>query len=183
MGTAGGCSGNQCTCNGVSLGCGANVPTCGSWDFNSNKVENWRYGSYDLDHGTTGALHTATINGSPALTASFTNTTGSSLTAEFSVDLCPNAAIVNPSTYALSYDVYFLTTSGGRFGSGDAQAFMTDGSGVLLSCQPFISPASDEWSSEKCTNLPSAMKNLTLVFRLPDWTGDVYVDNVRFTPK
>jgi hypothetical protein len=104
--------------------------------------------------------------------------------AEFSVDLCPNAAILNLTNYTISYDIYFQTTNGSKFSSGgNVDVFLADGSTVLLSCQPFLSPASDQWITGTCTNLPSAMKNLTIVARPASWTGDIYVDNVRFSPK
>jgi hypothetical protein len=162
------------------------VPTCGSWDFNSNTVEGWHYGSYydPSQQAAVGALHTATINGSAALTTSYKNTTGNLMSAEFSVDLCPNTAILNLSNYTLSYDMYFLTTSGLKFGfENGVDTFLADGSGVLLSCQPFLSPASEQWLTGTCSNLPSAMKNLTIIARAGNWTGDIYLDNVRFTPK
>jgi len=162
------------------------VPTCGTWDFNTNTLEGWRYGSYypAEQQGMVGPLHTATTNGTPALATSYKNTTGNLESAEFSVDLCPNTALLNLANYKLSYDVYFLTTSGSKFATNNGvDTLLADGSGVILSCQPFLSPASDQWNTGTCTNLPSAMKNLTIVLRPGIWTGDIYIDNVRFTLK
>lgn len=162
------------------------MPTCGSWDFNSNTLENWRYGSYysAAQHGTVGSLHTVTINGSPALSTSFSNNTGNFEAAEFSVDLCSNAALLNLSTYTLSYDIYLQTTSGSKFGfDNGVDTFLADGSSLMSSCQPFLSPASDQWLTGTCTLLPTTAKNLTIVIRFGNWVGDIYLDNVRFTPK
>jgi hypothetical protein len=190
-GTTGTCSSNQCACEGSSaLLCGATVPTCGSWDFNSGTVEGWRFGDYysASDHHWVGALGTTITNGSPALSAKFDSTAAGSGTAEFEVDLCPNTAIINLSTYTLSFDFYFQTTTGTRF-SQDAMdsndLFLASNNSVFTGCQPFTEPGSDQWIHATCSSLPSSATNLTIIFRLNEagWGGNVFLDNVKFTPK
>jgi hypothetical protein len=163
------------------------VPTCGSWDFNSNTVEGWKFGDYSgtAEHAWVGSIGTATTNGSPALTAKFDGVNQAGTVAEFEVDLCPNGSILNLSNYVLSYDFYFLTTGGTRFSpGGDAQSFLANNRTVITGCQPFADPGSDEWIHGECANLPSSLTNLTIVFRLSvQWAGSIFIDNVKFTPK
>jgi hypothetical protein len=171
------------------LACGVNTPTCGSWDFNSNTVENWRFGDWDTagNHHWVGSLGTMTTNGSPALFARYDNAQGGSGTVEFEVDLCPNGAILNLQNYVLTYDYYFLTTGGTRFspnGQDSTDSILISNQSVLTGCQPFSEPGSDEWIRGTCANLPASVTNLTIVFRLANgWAGSVFLDNVRFTPK
>lgn len=189
VGTTGACGSNQCTCeNSTALACGASVPTCGSWDFNSNSVEGWRFGDYytDSDHRWVGSLGTTVTNGSAALSAQFNGASQGGGIAEFEVDLCPNGAILNLANFALSYDVYFLTTGGTRFSQDPSDAtdsFLASNRTVLTGCQPFLDPGSDAWLNGQCSNLPSSATNLTIIFRLSTgWAGTIFLDNVRFTP-
>jgi hypothetical protein len=134
-----------------------------------------------------GSLTTGTTNGSPALKAQFNGTSQGDGTAEFEVDLCPNGAILNLSSYKLSYDFYFLTSSGTRFSpdpSDGTDSVLVNGNSVITGCQPFVEPGSDEWLTGTCSNLPSSVTNLTIVFRLQvGWAGTIFLDNVKFTPK
>lgn len=164
------------------------MPTCGSWDFNSNTVEGWRFGDRDPDnHHFVGSLGVTTTNGSPALSAKYDGTSAGYGTVEFEVDLCPNTAILNLSSYVLSYDFYFLTTGGTHFSQDDTDgtdSYLVNGNTVLTSCQPFTDPASDQWIHGSCSLLSTSMTNLTIVFRLGlGWAGTVFLDNVQFTPK
>jgi len=150
-------------------------------------VEGWAYGSYRAasEHGTTGSLTTTMINGSPALSTHFDNSTGKYV-AEFGINLCPNASIINASTYTFSYDAYFQTTSGNRFtdSNTDNQTFFSNGSSVILSCQPYLVPTSDQWNHGECSAMPSAETNITIIFVInTPWAGNIFVDNVKFTPK
>jgi hypothetical protein len=172
-----------------SLVCGANVPTCGSWDFNSGMVENWRFGDRESasQHHWVGTLGTTFTNGSPALSAEY-NGAGATGVIEFEVDLCPNGALLNLSNYILTYDYYFQTTGGSRFSPDTSDAntsYLANGNSVITACQPGSDPASDVWIEDRCANLPAQMTNLTIVFRLGEtaWAGKVYIDNVKFTPK
>ncbi len=189
VGTTGACGSNQCTCEGTSLPCGATTPTCGSWDFNSNTVEGWKFGNSQStsNHRWVGTLGTATTNGSPALRAQFDGVAQGGGVAEFEVDLCSNGAILNLSSYALSYDYYFLTSGGSRFSpdpSDGTDSILINNNTVLTGCQPFADPGSDEWLTGQCSNFPSSVTNLTIVFRLgTGWAGTVFLDNVKFTPK
>jgi hypothetical protein len=188
VGTTGTCSGNQCACEVSSLACGANVPTCGSWDFNSGTVENWRFGDWETDnHHWVGSLGTTITNGSPALSAQYDGA-GSGGVVEFQVDLCPNGALLNLSNYILTYDYYFQTTGGSRFSRDPSDrntSYLANGNSVITACQPGTDPGSDEWITDTCASLPAQMTNLAIVFRLGDtaWAGKVYIDNVKFTPK
>jgi hypothetical protein len=189
VGTTGACASSQCTCEASSLACGASTPTCGSWDFNSNTVEGWKLGDYSSTdvRRWVGSLTTATTNGSPALKVGFNSTSQGYGTADFEVDLCPNGAILNLSNYKLSYDFYFLTSGGTHFSqdTGDAtDSYLVNGNSVITGCQPFAEPGSDMWITGTCSNLPSSMTNLTIVFRLDvGWSGTIFIDNVKFTPK
>jgi hypothetical protein len=171
----------------ANLPCGANVPTCSSWDFDSGTVEGWKIGNYydAAEHGMTTGLSTVVTNGSPALTAKYDNRSGGGWAAEFSVDLCPNVANLNLSNYNFKFDVYLKTNAGSRFsaGTGAADTFVADGRSVILSCMP-LNPASDVWLAASCASLPTSVTNMTVIFRFfQDWAGDIYVDNVRFEPK
>jgi hypothetical protein len=188
-GTTGACGSSQCTCEANSaLACGANVPTCGIWNFNGGSVEGWRYGHYypDDDHHWKGNLTTTQINGSRALSGEYEGSSeGGSL--ELEVDLCPSTAILNLSNYKLSYDYYFLTTGGTPFSQVEQDgndSFMTSGGKVILGCQPFSEPGSDTWITGECSNLPNSLTTLNLIFRIgAGWSGKIFIDNVRFTPK
>lgn len=184
-GTTGTCSGNECACAVSSLACGASVPTCGNWDF-SNGVGNWRFGDRESTHHWVGALGTTFTNGSPALSAQYDGTDGGGAI-EFEVDLCPNAALLNMSNYILTYDYYFQTTGGTMFSPDPSDAnssYLSNGNSVITACQPGTDPGVDEWLKDTCANLPSQMTNLTIVFRVgTSWSGKVYIDNVKFTPK
>lgn len=191
VGTTGACSSSACTCEASSsLACGAAVPTCGSWDFNSGKVEGWRYGDYydSTNHRWLDAAPgTTTTNGSPALSARYDGVSIGYGTVEFETDLCPNGAILNLSTYKVDFDYYFLTTGGGPFGQDPedgTDSFMANGTMPLLGCQLYTDPGSDMWIHASCSNLPSSMTNLTIIFRLgTPWAGTVFLDNITLTPK
>jgi hypothetical protein len=170
------------------LACGANVPTCGNWDFNSSTVEGWRFGDWGQpsDHHWVGSLGTMVTNGSPALYARFDGTQSQGGYVEFEVDLCPNGAILNLSDRVLTFDFYFLTSGGSRFSPDPMDAtdsVLVSDRSVLTGCQPFVEPGSDEWLRGTCANLPASMTNLTIVFRIrTGWAGSVFLDNVRFAP-
>ena len=187
-GTTGSCSSNQCACEVSTFACGASVPTCGSWDFDSNTVEGWRFGDYvdASQHHWVGSLGTTTTNGSPALSATFDGSTDGGV-AEFEVDLCPNTSILNLSSYVLTYDFYLLTTGGTRISQDPddgIDTYLVNNRSVLTGCQPFIEPASETWLTGSCSNLQSSMTNITLVFRFGrQWKGNIFIDNVKFTPK
>jgi hypothetical protein len=183
-GTTNTCVSKQCACKVASLACGANVPTCSSWDFNTGTLEGWRVGDYDAaSSALTTGVSTVVNNGSPVLTASFAYQEGQ-YTAAFAVDMCPNGAIINPSNYVLKYDVFFKTTGGSRFSpGGNASSFLANGGAPLTSCQPFFEPGSDEWLTGSCANLPQTLTSLQIVFRLSSWSGEIYLDNIRFEPK
>ena len=191
-GTTNTCSNNQCACDVSSLACGANVPTCGSWDFDSGTVEGWKVGSYYAkeQHGTTTGLSTLVVNGSPVLTAKFDNRTSVTRgVAEFSVDLCPGATLVDVSKYVFKYDVFFKTTAGRGFTGLDGNdgtgpdTFLANGGAVILGCQPFLYPASDTWEEGSCWVGASATNmNIVIRFSSLQWAGDIYIDNVRFEP-
>jgi hypothetical protein len=189
VGTTGACGGGQCTCeSSTALACAASTPTCGSWDFNGNKLEEWTYGDYrSSDHHWVGELTTAVTNGSAALTAKYDGTAAGYGIAEFEVDLCPNGSILNLTDYVLSYDYYFRTTGGSRFSQDPEDgndSFLVNDSTVLTGCQPFDDIGSDEWIHGDCANLPASVTNLTIVFRLDvGWAGSIYLDNVKLTPK
>jgi hypothetical protein len=190
VGTTGACGSNLCTCEASSaLACGVNTPTCGSWDFDSNTLEGWRFGDFGSpsDHHWVGSLGTMVTNGSPALHARYDGVQAGAGYIEFEVDLCPNGAIVNLSNYVLTYDFYFLTTGGSRFSQSTTDSndsFLASNSSVFLACQPFVEPGSDAWIRGTCSNLPASVTNLTIVFRLTQgWAGSVFLDNVRFTPE
>jgi len=166
------------------------VPTCGSWDFNSGNVETWRYGNYydSSEHRwVSPAPGTTNTNGSPALSAKYDGMAEGGGTVEFEADLCPNGAILNLSTYQVDFDYYFLTTGGPGFGQDPddgSDMFLANGSSVLLGCQPYTEPGSDQWIHVTCATLPSAMTNLTIVWRLATaWAGTVFLDNVTLKPK
>jgi len=191
VGTSGTCSSNQCACEGnTALACGASTPTCGSWDFNSGTVENWRYGDYrdPSDHHWVGSLGTTVTNGSPALSAQYDGLAAGYGAIEFEVDLCPNSAILNLTSYNVSFDFYFLSSPGVTPFSQDPEdgnyMFFVNGSTVLLACQPFTEPGSDQWIHASCGALSSSMTNFTVIFQLGQpWAGKVFIDNVAFTPK
>lgn len=188
VGTTDVCSGNQCACETVTLACGASVPTCGSWDFNSNTLEGWEFGTYYTDSSAAvGDLEIATINGTPAMTVEFDNsdTDDSTDRVEFAIDLCPSTALVNLSTYVFSYDIYLKTGGGsGKFtADGSADAWLISDEGVITACTP-NNPASDVWTTFSCSFLPGAAEHLVIVVRLSrSWTGDIYIDNARLTPE
>jgi hypothetical protein len=152
-------------------------------------VEGWRFGDYytAADHRWVGTLGTTVTNGSPALSAAFNGVSQGGGMAEFEVDLCPNAAIVNLSSFMVEYDVYFQTTGGTPFSQNVSDAtdsFLVNNRTVLTGCQPFLDPGSDAWLHGQCSNLPSSVTNLTIVFRLSTgWAGNIFLDNVRLTPK
>jgi hypothetical protein len=107
--------------------------------------------------------------------------------AQFEVDLCPNAAILNLTNYRLSYDYYFQTTGGTRFSPDPTDitdGFLANNNGVITGCAPSTEPGTDEWLQGECANLPASMTNLTIIFRIQvPWAGVVFLDNVKFTPK
>jgi hypothetical protein len=132
-------------------------------------------------------------NGSPVLTAHFEyDGTGTRGVAEFSVDLCPNGSSTDSSGYDFSYKVYFRTTTGSRFAASNGSdgtpvvvdTFLANGGTVITACQPFLYPGSDTWETGRCSGgMPANAANLTIVFRFHRaWIGDIYLDDVRFTP-
>jgi hypothetical protein len=177
----------------ATLACGANVPTCSSWDFETG-TEGWKVGSYypsPDDNGLITGLSTMLNNGSQVLTAKFDNRSGAGRAAQFSVDLCPGAAIVNLSNYVFKYDLFLRTTGGSKFMGFDSNGgvgpdtFLANGGSVLTACQPFLYPASDTWEEEECGSLPATATNMTIIIRFSNvaWAGDIYIDNVRFEPR
>jgi hypothetical protein len=182
-GTKNACSSNQCACDAPGLACGAKLPRCTSWDFDSETVEGWKVGSYYPadQHGMTTGVSTVVSNGSPVLTAKYDHAKGRA--AEFSVDLCPDAGILDLSNYVFKYDLYLRTTAGSRFSRDEmvADTFLANGGKVLTACQPFLAPASDTWEAASCGSLPSLITNMTIIVRFSQaWAGDIYIDNPRF---
>ncbi|HEY8944608.1 MAG TPA: hypothetical protein VIM73_10120 [Polyangiaceae bacterium] len=187
-GTSNVCSGNQCACSVGSFACGANVPTCSSWDFTTG-TEGWKRGSYygPTQNRLTTPFSTVINNGSPALTAHFEyDGMATRGVAEFSVDLCPNGSSTDLSGFDFSYKVYFRTTTSLRFAASEyvVDTFLADGGTVITACQPFLYPSSDTWETGSCPSMPANTRNLTIVVRFNRaWTGDIYLDDVRFTPR
>jgi hypothetical protein len=169
----------------ASLACGASEPTCSSWTFDSATVEGWKKGTYytAASQGMTTDLSTVVNNGSRVLMVKFNNPADSGKwAAEFSVNLCPDAGMIDMSNYVFKYELYLRTTSGHGFAAGEgADTFLASSNAVILACQgSFLQPASDKWEPGSCANLPASMKDITLIVRLPTWTGDVYLENPRF---
>lgn len=165
---------------------GATVPTCSSWDFDSGTVEGWKVGSYYPadQHGMITGLSTVVSNGSPVLTAKYDHAKGRA--AEFSVDLCPNAGLLDLSNYVFRYDLYLRTTAGSRFSRDEmaADTFLANKGTVLTACQPFLVPASDTWEAASRGSLPTSITNMTIIVRFSQaWAGDIYIDNPRFELK
>ena len=101
--------------------------------------------------------------------------------AEFSIELCPNGAVIDLSSVKLSLDIYLMTTQGSSAVSTDA--FLLGNSNVILACTP-LSPVINGWARLTCASLPSAITSLNLVVRVTDpWTGTIFVDNVEFSSK
>ena len=191
VGTTGTCSSNQCACESSStLLCGASTPTCGSWDFDSANVEGWRYANnWPDNHQWVGTLGTTFFSGSPALSAKFDSLAAGEGIAEFTTDLCPNSNLLNLTGYNLGFDFYFQTAGGATPFSQDDEdhndLYIANGSGAITACMPMTQPGSDQLLHATCGNLPATMTNLTIVFRLQErgWAGNVYIDNIKFTPK
>ena len=185
-GTKNTCSSNQCACTTVSLACGSSEPTCGSWAFASGNKEGWKRGTYYPleEQGTTGDPGTLLNNGTWVLVHKFDNRNDLDRhAAEFTVDLCPGAALVDMSNYKFSYDLYLKTTTSNPFTAADgvADTFLVSGSTVALSCQPFLVPGSDKWEPGVCGLLPASMKSIGIVVRFTEaWAGDIYIRNPRF---
>ncbi len=173
-GTTGTCGGDQkCECTGTSLACLADVPSCGSWDFENGDVGGWARGDY---RGTPGAItkgpEVRLIDGSMRLAVDYNSDSSSNVDLKF--DLCPNQASINVGGMDISFDVKITQTIGTDFRDG----YVVAGSLVMKPCQ--ITTDTGVLKSFSCTmNVATGVDVIQIALNVtPYEQGTVYIDNV-----
>jgi hypothetical protein len=130
-------------------------------------------------------LQNRIILDSHALAVDFVSTSANTTGAVVDIELCPNGSVVDLSNVQISYDIYYMTTSGVPFSSGTVDTFFVVNDDIVVTdpaCSPDVGP--DQWNTFAltCAGVPAAVTHLQLVsrFRFP-WVGTIFLDNFRVT--
>jgi len=167
------CSSSNCQCTGSQLFCG----TCGSWNFESNTVEGWRFDPWGYSNGvsnlraTTSRFH----EGSHSLAFTMTNSTSAYVV----VPLCSG----NISTSVVSLSVWTYLESATAYPSrGYDLAYFMTAAGGDASGTSFQSVTGSWYHATRTINSEQDAYFAIRLSPSSPWSGTVYIDLVELSP-